>query len=94
MTSKHTPGPWFSNQGERDGTWKVHDITDREGLLLAEAIKGPDAALIAAAPKLLEACRAAVAWFGAGHPGATEDDPANFVRRQIVAAIKEAEGEP
>lgn len=99
MTTKHTPGPWFSRKGQRDGTWKVHDIEDAEGLLLAEAIKSADARLIAAAPDLLAACIEARKVYDDGDCadcGASDGDghDETCITRVLDAAVAKARGEP
>ena len=97
--TKHTPGPWFSEKGFRDGTWKVFEITDNQGLLLAEVIKNGDARLIAAAPDLLAVleellpdlqCRCDVAFTSRGR-----HQPNTFCHHEddVKAAIAKARGE-
>lgn len=74
MSTKHTPGPWFVVEDGRNGKWPGGceiAIDDREGgneerdYFLASVVHGdPDellanARLVAAAPALLVACKAA-----------------------------------
>lgn len=66
--SKHTPGPWFIERRTNDGGTTHHSITASEGIGWANdrymsvsgCIDEHDAHLIAAAPELLEACKAAL----------------------------------
>jgi hypothetical protein len=58
---KYTAGPWVSEPGPDNDLWVLSDNDDlNEGHVIA-SIQGPDkegnAALIAAAPDLLAACR-------------------------------------
>ena len=95
--NKHTPGSWFAEW--RNGCWSVWhwSVWHIEGMAcIADAHRGtePDptgeanARLIAAAPDLLEACEAALGWFGAGYDSPC--DPGDIVRSRMRAAIKKA----
>lgn len=81
MTTKHTPGPWRINPGTveiRGADW--NDI-------VADAGSDADAALIAAAPDLLEALEAAhgyLVMFGTDH--------GDHIRGVCRAAIAKAKG--
>ncbi len=91
--SAHTPGPWeqghrhdgdsrsvwYHRAGPNGGTWfRLANCKGDE----AEA----NAALISAAPDLLEACEALAAYFGATWAGAPEE------RAKLRAAIAKARG--
>lgn len=61
MNEKHTPGPWFVIQrATRNINATVCD-TSKHKKIVAIASTNGDASLIAAAPDLLEACRAVLA---------------------------------
>jgi enoyl-CoA hydratase/carnithine racemase len=73
VMSKHTPGPWAVEQGERPHTGytvitaRHAGMTPRSPLALIGNVIGadeaePDARLISAAPEMLEALQTAVAW--------------------------------
>ena len=60
----HTPGEWFVVQSG-DSTFEVRAPDDSGdlfcgGIVIADRLSEPDARLIAAAPKLLHACRVAL----------------------------------
>lgn len=63
MTTKHSPAPWTIEMGYYESD-RVYGIRDANGCKIIETdtgIYGPeleDARLIAAAPELLEACKA------------------------------------
>jgi hypothetical protein len=66
--SAHTPGPWFmSNDG--DSQIRANDPTDASGETTICEVNGTasDARLIAAAPALLAALQAAIAYMPDGH---------------------------
>ena len=95
--TEHTPGPWTANQFGNQGEWDIHRSTPtldggyfvrveplhitREALDEAAA----NARLIAAAPDLLEACKAAVIAFRIVELGEDTDV-------MCQAAIAKAEG--
>lgn len=94
--SKHTPGPWHAETlAGREG-WRVTSTKGSVALLPDGETTGPryeqdaNAALIAAAPEMLEALKGAVAWCHQGHGG--------FPRKQcglckpLLAAIAKATG--
>jgi len=100
----HTPGPWTACRSA-SGVYTI--IDDHYGLARAEmVVREADARLIAAAPKLLEACREACGRCtqcngrGVAYgpvPGTTgQYGPGQpcMVCGEWRAAIKEAEGEP
>ncbi len=81
----HTPGPWRIIKSPRVG-WNVVDA-DRNTPAIARVLNSwEDATLIAAAPDLLEACKAAEANLSALYP------KTHFVRFTLRAAIAKAEG--
>lgn len=92
MPAKHTPGPWkyFPNVGptkvlivEEDGSTVVELSTRvRDSRLIANA------RLIAAAPELLEACKAGLHYLNT-HEGGWETP---IARDEMNAAIAKAEG--
>ena len=85
--SKHTPGPWHV-VGESDpeihgpdGEWITHQVCSGAG---DENNDGQaNARLIAAAPDLLAACKAALVWFDAAQDTAAA--------KQLRTAIAKAE---
>jgi hypothetical protein len=80
----HTPGPWRSTD-KRCGATNVPDafVISADGTQICRHLdRFEDARLIAAAPELLAACRAALANFG----GDTE------VADMLRAAVAKAEG--
>ncbi len=84
--STHTPGPW---------TVEVHDTTTTIEALsqtVAVDVSNCDAALIAAAPELLEALRAALTWLPYVGDGAPLDPEIDLVLAQCRAAITKATG--
>lgn len=98
--NKHTPGPWkmvpyetrkgFTIEWQIDGPgWtdlaRVHDMEDECGRGF-ELDGAANARLIAAAPKLLEACEAISQWFE-GATGTAKRDA-----DKVIAAVKEARG--
>src|SRR6218665_3967604 len=71
MSTKHTPGPWVlfevgGDNGTRPAQCPVAEstkqsiltVTEEAGTTFAAVLKKEDARLIAAAPELLEACKA------------------------------------
>ena len=95
MTTKHTPGPWFTweggvyagrpkvkKRGELSGyDAKICEMDDMDGTARS---RKANARLIAAAPDLLEACRSA--WWNSL-------DLPESVREMLSAAIAKATGE-
>ena len=94
--SEHTPGPWTIHP--QHPAW----IIGSDGLPVAHNVyefnrgnEGANARLIAAAPELLDACRAALAFIDAnfhyadGKASPCYDMPARIA---LVAAIAKAEG--
>lgn len=85
----HTPGPWtIERHVEHEA---LHTIWSDRTLLVARTCFAPNSAanalLIAAAPDLLDACRAALDWSGLDGDHISEP-----VRGQLLAAIAKAEG--
>lgn len=96
---KHTPGPWRGNRGMG---WIVSDSAEGitidgaaddtatqyyGGNLIAESVSPNNMPLIAAAPDLLDACHAALAWLESINTGGIWD-----LAQQLRAAIAKAEG--
>lgn len=92
MNGKHTPGPWSVGDAP-DSRVAVYGgntcvaVVGEQGYPVVDA----DAALISAAPDMLEACREAMALLG--NPDADSTD-ADRVERVLWAAIRKATGEP
>jgi hypothetical protein len=90
MTTKHTPGPWFTEAV--NGRWCVWDDAGIACICDVHAGVEPDpsgaehAHLIAAAPDLLAACEAVAAttW---------SKNTATIIGEQVRAAIAKAKGE-
>ena len=96
MNTKHTPGPWTVQPDWLGPTWggRVYN----EALdLIAEVEELNDARLIAAAPDLLEACKAAAHFIHNGialgfirMPDADTPDTAHGTPPMLAAAIAKA----
>ena len=92
MTGKHTPGPWEPSGNDGHGIviveskWGSIARIMRVGCAVQEAA---NAALISAAPDMLEACREALALLG--NPDADSTD-ADRVERVLWAAVRKATG--
>ena len=111
MNTQHTPGPWYVTDiaiiGNNGGTWiaehpaikwrTLKSVTNSGDAIVAESIKqaNANARLIAAAPQMLEALRAALEAMGdtydARDAASTEGEQ---LRDQIAEAIAAATGEP
>jgi hypothetical protein len=63
--TKHTPGPWTAEMGAGKGAWVKGSTGEWSALACGDTDESANAnaALIAAAPDLLSACRAALAAF-------------------------------
>lgn len=95
-TGKHTAGPWAvtadENESETDG-WLVvaaDALFDTVANIEPQPTAGEELAnarLIAAAPEMLEACRA-VEFFLRGHPG-----EASVIREKLKALLAKATGD-
>ena len=89
-TTKHTPGPWMATGHETDPRWQVFYRHSSGGLVRVaicddDRDDGANARLIAAAPDLLDACKAALNWLSrCGQEG--------LVREEIEKTVKKAEG--
>lgn len=87
--SRHTPGPWTWREGYEglDGvTEEVMSYADYENCWLTHGpSRDANAHLIAAAPELLEACQAALAWAALDGDGISEP-----TRSLLMAAIAKA----
>jgi len=86
-----TPGPWAYDKCEIDGRYSIYHMGPIAycGDTTFEPGDGEaNARLIAAAPDLLAACEAAMAWIAdpASFPADHVDDVANALSRAIVAA--------
>jgi hypothetical protein len=80
MSTQHTPGPWST-----DGTKSFYVL--HNGDFVANASTAANARLIAAAPQMLEALRAAL-------EPTTPETEGEQLRDQIAEAIAAATGEP
>lgn len=95
--SKHTPGPWEwgSVNGMVDNYINVYAANSAKGDKLVAQCHAKraraDAALISAAPDLLEACRAALD-IAEGLDEFHDGDVGADARRLLAAAIAKAEG--
>jgi hypothetical protein len=100
-TSKHTPGPWNVNGMHDNGTPEVWVYDDKADQLVARVIcetkrHEANARLIAAAPDLLEACKAALslAWEVGCETedgvGTLLEDSRGDLFRQLSAALAKA----
>ena len=100
--SDHTPGPWkVVEKYDSSEIWRDSDKW-REQVALVPAINGPsesDAQLIAAAPDLLEACRAAAELLAQAQDqietteGKVNEAMRFRAERDCWAAIEKAEGD-
>ncbi|MFY4005997.1 hypothetical protein [Achromobacter denitrificans] len=97
MTTKHTPGPWRYQPG-RDSR-PPYVIRGSEGGFVVVGMTADrqeaDAALIAAAPELLEALEAEEEWRGREDAGELDPewDYETMVAAKRRAAISKAKGE-
>lgn len=85
----HSPAPWITRH---DDSWDgySYEFDDRTGDFIGCAKRPDDAALIAAAPDLLEACKEVVA-----HICEVDDDgttPNYHLIQMVKKAIAKAEG--
>jgi len=86
-TTPHTPGPWST-----DGTKSFYVL--RNGDFVANASTAANARLIAAAPQMLEALRAALEAMGDTYDARdAEGTEGEHLRDQIAEAIAAATGE-
>ena len=89
IETKHTPGPWIAvdrsafRMNANDPKWEIDAAAGKQCFWIALTIREEDASLIAAAPQLLEACRAM---------RATMHSPDSIPSRLADAAIAKAEG--
>ena len=104
----NTPGPWkaecVGTSGSPDNPKDVYEVTARDRRVrVAEYLTEPDARLIAASPRLLEACKLALAMFAKGHAldkfdwaksalDAAAIEELNETPGKLRQAISEAEG--
>lgn len=93
--AEHTPGPWTIDP-PHDGNYPIREGPD--GYLIATVWKDDsgfqegDARLIAAAPDLIAACRAFVAWDVDEHPDEFHEGRLESIARMIRAAVEKADG--
>jgi hypothetical protein len=84
----HTPFPWLSRPTRRRTSKPDFvDVVSADGYAVANYVSPADGALIAAVPRLVDACYSAVGalkTLEAGHPWAAG------VREEIMAALREA----
>ena len=107
MGSKPTPGPWEWSENKWRGGWSGIDGADGEVLRPlhcndgdtgdawfepGESISEADARLIAAAPDLLAACKAAWNEIDQTYDGTSPPQITVEIWNQIESAIKKAEG--
>lgn len=89
----HTPSPWIVSpiltEVDRGVPGYVVTSGDRRPPLVVARVRISDAHLIAAAPDLLAACEAALAWPLSGDPQGDCEQAEIIIR----AAIKKARGE-
>ena len=104
--SKHTPGPWQTDQAEHDAPYQDIRIHAGKGSICCvwiddaplhdyNAEQRANARLIAAAPELLEALKELDSWLVCACIATPEDMAQSFPHMQQVvsAAIARAEGE-
>lgn len=96
MTGKHTSGPWDTQGGyvyDSEGriVCNPHDCLEELGSRISGREREANARLIAAAPELLNVCKAALSLLL--DPDATEKD-ADMVTDELRVAISKAEGDP
>jgi len=81
--SKNTPGPW-----EHEGDGVIVDAAGKQLAMVSPHLREANARLIAAAPELLEACRAAL--YGVvdrgGPDGLDKEEVADYLRAAITKA--------
>lgn len=96
--STHTPGPWvfYADTPSTEPNWHIVTTANRMRVLANVHIE-PDnamdlanARLIAAAPDLLEACKAALAVATLAYRGVSAAEP---LIEQLRAAIEKAKGD-
>jgi hypothetical protein len=97
MPSESTPGPWVASPGAHGAQWKVCYSSDFGGVI-GEVYAGSgqpveaNARLVAAAPDLLAACRAALADLYDDANMAQHNRAQRQVGEQLRAAVARAEG--
>lgn len=85
MKAKHTPGPWKLVETEDENTSSLHDQNGEFGCCISQ-----NAALIAAAPELLEALEAVLQGIAERKASLTQS---RNVEQIVVNAIRKAKGE-
>jgi hypothetical protein len=95
--NKHTPGPWLIEEGDDDECYHIYSPDDGIGTMyIAKDIDQgkdhglADAKLIAAAPDLLEACKALIDADHYEHFAVRLNDQEMEGLNKIKAAIKKA----
>lgn len=102
--TKHTPGPWYAANMGNDHQGLV--VSEATGANIAVTYDKRDAALVATAPALLEACKLSLEWIeqilGQGASDSircllTDTQPTSqdgtLAKRFLVETIAKAEGE-
>lgn len=89
METKHTPGPWVARL-EKDGWVVAHNTYDCVAYIRTLTVADANAALIAAAPELLEACQAASAYLA--DPASEFEKNRKVATEMIHSAIARAKG--
>ena len=91
MSEAHTPGPWRAvpQPGQTVGVHTYTHCVMYGDDSIADTLTEPDARLIAAAPDLLAACKAAYAFFHGDH---TDIPPVMKIHDTLEAAIAKAGG--
>lgn len=89
--TKHTPGPWVSYPEHESSSFQGYAIATADGTIIATTgttnEDACNAALIAAAPEMLEAAVNLLSYLPE-----TTDDFQNKLEAALVAAIAKAEG--
>ena len=91
MTTKHTPGPWITDQGVPYVDKRLFNVWDIEGNVITRVYgKVADARLITAAPELLDALIVALAVLQKDLAGQVKYGPKAISLAR--AAVAKAEG--
>ena len=90
---QHTPGPWKLAVYDRGMGRKSYGVLNADDSLLIESMLFEDAALIAAAPELLEACK----WYEMACSDISQGQSKGYFEKAMRLgrlAIHKAEGRP